>query len=249
MLKPVLELKEMNIFYAPDIALPDITLSPEESAHCVRVLRLGAGEKVRVIDGNGGYYHAVIAVPDAKHCKLTVTGAIAIQAQRNYSIHIAIAPTKNMERFEWFIEKSVEIGIDTITPLLCHHSERRVLKTDRLERLIISTMKQAVIPKHPMLHELTGFKEFVTKQGKNDTDLFIAHCEETDRRKLSDVCRPGRSTLVLIGPEGDFSPDEIELAISKEFIPVTLGGNRLRTETAGVLVCSYISALNDTYVV
>ena len=193
-----------------------ITLSPEESAHCVRVLRLGTGEKVQVIDGNGGYYNAVITLPDAKHCRLTVTDTIQKQAKRKYSIHIAIAPTKNMERFEWFIEKSVEIGIDIITPLLCHHSERRVLKTDRLERLIISTMKQAIVPVHPVLHELTGFKEFITKQGKNDTDLFIAHCEETDRKKLNEVCTPGKNTLVLIGPEGDFSPEEIRLALGSK---------------------------------
>jgi 16S rRNA (uracil1498-N3)-methyltransferase len=235
----------MNIFYAPDIVLPEITLSPEESAHCVRVLRLGMGEKVQVIDGNGGYYNAVITLPDAKHCKLTVTETIEKQEKRYYSVHIAIAPTKNMERFEWFIEKSVEIGINAITPLLCHHSERRVLKTDRLERLIISTMKQAIIPTHPILHELTGFKEFITKQGKNDTDLFIAHCEETDRIKLSEVCRPGKNTLVLIGPEGDFSPDEIRLATDHHFVPVSLGRNRLRTETAGIVACHTVNLCND----
>jgi 16S rRNA (uracil1498-N3)-methyltransferase len=235
----------MNIFYVPDIVLPEVTLSQEESAHCVRVLRLGAGEKVQVIDGNGGYYNAMIAVPDAKHCKLTITGIIEKQVQRNYSIHIAIAPTKNIERFEWFIEKSVEIGIDIITPLLCHRSERRVLKTERLERLIISTMKQAIIPAHPVLHELTGFKEFVTRQGNHDTDLFIAHCEETDRKKLSEVCRPGKNTIVLIGPEGDFSPDEIRLALGQPFIPVSLGQNRLRTETAGIVACHTVNLCND----
>ncbi len=227
----------MNIFYAPDIIPPEITLSPEESAHCVRVLRLGAGEKVQVIDGRGGYYNAVITLPDAKRCKLAVTETIEKQVPREYNIHIAIAPTKNMERFEWFIEKSVEIGIDTITPLLCHRSERRILKTGRLEKLIISTMKQAIIPIHPVLNELTGFKEFVTKREMKNEDLFIAHCEETDRKKLSDVCRPGRNTTVLIGPEGDFSPDEIRLALTHHFIPVSLGQNRLRTETAGIVAC------------
>jgi 16S rRNA (uracil1498-N3)-methyltransferase len=235
----------MNIFYSPDIVLPEITLSPEESAHCVRVLRLGTGEKVQVIDGNGGYYNAVITLPDARHCKLMVTETIKKQERRNYSVHVAIAPTKNMERFEWFIEKSVEIGIDTITPMLCHHSERRVLKTDRLERLIISTMKQAIIPTHPILHELTGFKEFIKKQGKNNTDLFIAHCEETDRKKLSEVCSPGKNTLVLIGPEGDFSPDEIRLALDHHFVPVSLGQNRLRTETAGVVACHTVNLVNE----
>jgi 16S rRNA (uracil1498-N3)-methyltransferase len=235
----------MKLFYAPDIVLTEITLSPEESAHCVRVLRLGAGEKVQVIDGKGGYYQAVIAVPDAKHCKLTVTGTIEKQAQRNYSIHIAIAPTKNIERFEWFIEKSVEIGIDTITPLLCHHSERKVLKTDRLERLIISTMKQAIITTRPVLHELTVFKEFMTRQSKNEADRFIAHCEETDRKKLSEVCRPGKNTLVLIGPEGDFSPAEIALAKDLGFVPVSLGNNRLRTETAGIIACHTVILQNS----
>jgi 16S rRNA (uracil1498-N3)-methyltransferase len=235
----------MNIFYAPDTVLPEVTLSPEESAHCVRVLRLGAGEKVQVIDGKGGYYNAVVAIPDAKHCRLTVTDTIEKPSQRNYSIHIAIAPTKNIERFEWFIEKSVEIGIDIITPLLCHHSERRVLKTDRLERLIISTMKQAIIPVHPLLHELTGFKEFIAAQANNDTDLFIAHCEEGDRKELSAVCRPGKNTLVLIGPEGDFSPDEIKLALGRQYIPVSLGQNRLRTETAGVVACHTVNLCNN----
>jgi 16S rRNA (uracil1498-N3)-methyltransferase len=235
----------MNIFYAPEVVIPEITLSPEESAHCVRVLRLGAGEKVQVIDGNGGYYNAVITIPDAKHCRLTVTETIKNQPQRNFSVHIAIAPTKNMERFEWFIEKSVEIGIDTITPLLCHHSERRVLKTDRLERLIISTMKQAIIPCHPVLHELTGFKEFVGQKAGNEADRFIAHCEETDRKELSNACRPGKNTIVLIGPEGDFSTDEIKLALRHQFVPVTLGSNRLRTETAGVVACHTVNLVNE----
>jgi 16S rRNA (uracil1498-N3)-methyltransferase len=235
----------MNLFYAPDIVFPEVVLSPEESAHCTRVLRLAAGEKVQVIDGNGGYYNAVIAVPDAKHCRLMITGTIEKQVRHDYSIHIAIAPTKNMDRFEWFIEKSVEIGIDIITPLLCHHSERRVLKTDRLERLIISTMKQAIIPTHPVLHELTGFKEFIAQQEKNVTDRFIAHCEDTDRKKLREVCRPGKNTLVLIGPEGDFSPDEIRLALSRQFLPVSLGQNRLRTETAGLVACHTVNLCND----
>lgn len=236
----------MNIFYAPDIVFPEITLSPEESAHCIRVLRLGRGEKVQVIDGRGGYYNAVIALPDARHCMLTITDTISKKQPRDYAIHIAIAPTKNMDRFEWFIEKSVEIGIDIITPLLCHHSERKVVKTDRLERLIISTMKQAVIPTHPVLNELTGFKEFVTTQHENDTDLFIAHCEETSRKMLGEVCRSRRNTVVLIGPEGDFSPDEIRLALKNNYIPVSLGQNRLRTETAGIVACHTVNLCNNT---
>jgi 16S rRNA (uracil1498-N3)-methyltransferase len=150
-----------------------------------------------------------------------------------------------MDRFEWFIEKSVEIGIDIITPLLCHHSERRVLKTERLEKLIVSTMKQAIVPVHPVLHELTGFKEFIAAQDKNETDLFIAHCGETDRKHLAGVCRPGINSLVLIGPEGDFSTEEIRMAQEHNFIPVSLGRNRLRTETAGIAACHTVSLCND----
>jgi 16S rRNA (uracil1498-N3)-methyltransferase len=150
-----------------------------------------------------------------------------------------------MDRFEWFIEKSVEIGIDTITPLLCHRSERRILKTDRLEKLIISTMKQAIIPTRPVLHELTGFKEFVIKEDTNNTDLYIAHCEETDRKKLVEACRPGKNTIVLIGPEGDFSPEEISFALRQKYTPVTLGRNRLRTETAGIVACHTVNLVNE----
>jgi 16S rRNA (uracil1498-N3)-methyltransferase len=236
---------EMNIFYAPDILLPDVTLSPEESAHCIRVLRLGAGAKVQLIDGKGGYYNAVVTLPDAKHCRLSVTETIESRAPRMYSVHIAIAPTKNMDRFEWFIEKSVEIGIDIITPLLCHHSERRVLKTDRLEKLIIATMKQAIIPGKPVLNELTSFKDFVGSIAHPGTNRFIAHCEETERETLQKVCRAGQDAVVMIGPEGDFSPEEVLSAINHGLVPVSLGRNRLRTETAGVVACNMINCLND----
>jgi 16S rRNA (uracil1498-N3)-methyltransferase len=236
----------MNIFYAPDVLLPDVTLSPEESAHCVRVLRLGAGAKVQLIDGKGGYYNAVVTLPDAKHCRLSVTETIESRTPRKFSVHIAIAPTKNMDRFEWFVEKSVEIGIDIITPLLCHHSERKVLKTDRLEKLIIATMKQAIIPNHPVLNELIGFKDFVRKQDRKNQDLFIAHCEETGRRNLIDTCTAGNNSVVMIGPEGDFSPEEIRMAIEHHFIPVSLGKNRLRTETAGIAACHTVNLVNET---
>ena len=133
----------MNLFYCPDILSHEALLSPGESAHCIRVLRLGKGEKVQVIDGKGGLFEAVIMLPDARQCRLEITGSTILPPARNFNLHIAIAPTKSIERFEWFIEKAVEIGIDTITPLLCQRSERRVLKTDRLQKLIIATMKQA----------------------------------------------------------------------------------------------------------
>jgi 16S rRNA (uracil1498-N3)-methyltransferase len=235
----------MNVFYCPDIASHEATLSPEESAHCIRVLRLGRGEKVQVIDGKGGYYAAEIADPDAKKCRLEILATLDHAKVRNYKIKVAIAPTKNLDRFEWFIEKSVEIGIDMITPLLCQRSERRVLKTDRLHKLILSTMKQAIIPFRPVLDELTAFNTFVVKPGVPKNNRFIAHCEDTGRKKLMEVCKASQDIVVLIGPEGDFAPEEISFATDHGFIPVSLGVNRLRTETAGVVACHTINILND----
>jgi 16S rRNA (uracil1498-N3)-methyltransferase len=236
----------MNIFYCPDIASGEAILSPEESAHCIRVLRLGQGEKVQVIDGKGGFYAATIAVPDAKKCRLEILETLEHRKARDYKIEVAIAPTKNMDRFEWFIEKSVEIGIDMITPLLCHRSERRVLKTDRLQKLILSSMKQAIIPYRPVLNELTVFKSYLANPGIPEYNRFIAHCEDTGRKKIQEVCKAGKDAVVLIGPEGDFAPEEIALAVKHGFIPVSLGVNRLRTETAGIVACNILNFINES---
>jgi 16S rRNA (uracil1498-N3)-methyltransferase len=235
----------MNIFYCPQVEANEAILSPGESAHCLRVLRLGLGEKVQVIDGHGGYYNAVIVEPDPKRCRLEILETIDHGKARNFRIHIAIAPTKNMDRFEWFIEKSVEIGIDIITPLLCHRSERRTLKTERLHKLIISTMKQAIIPTLPELNELTGFKDFVRADSGESVNRYIAHCEVTRENTLQKVCPAGHDAIILIGPEGDFSPEEIALAQENGFIPVSLGINRLRTETAGIVACHTVGLLNN----
>jgi 16S rRNA (uracil1498-N3)-methyltransferase len=234
----------LNIFYCPDIKFPEATLSPEESAHCIRVLRMGRGDRVQVIDGQGGYYNAIITDPDPGKCRIEMADPIQTDKARNYTVHIAIAPTKNMDRFEWFTEKSVEIGIDFITPLLCQRSERRVLKTDRLEKLIISTMKQAIIPWHPVLSELTPYRDFVSAMAKSSISRFIATCEHADRKFLRDACTAGKDTVVLIGPEGDFSPEEITLAVNLGFVPVSLGTARLRTETAGIVACHTVHMAN-----
>jgi 16S rRNA (uracil1498-N3)-methyltransferase len=235
----------MNIFFAPDINSPQVILSPEESAHCVRVLRLNEGEKVQLIDGKGGLYEAVVAEPDARRCMIEIIGTRQIHRTRDYTLHIAIAPTKNMDRFEWFVEKSVEIGVDTITPLLCQRSERRVLKTDRLHKLIISTMKQAMVLHQPVLNELTDYKKFMTGLPVSFKNRLIAHCEDTERKTLKDTLMPLSDVVVLIGPEGDFSPEEIKGAADKGFTPVTLGPNRLRTETAGIVACHAINLLME----
>jgi 16S rRNA (uracil1498-N3)-methyltransferase len=231
----------MHIFYAPDIVSGKAILSAEESAHCFRVLRLKAGDEVEVIDGQGGYFRAVIAGGDPKGCRLDITEGLPLPPARTGRIHIAIAPTKNMDRFEWFVEKAVEIGIDEITPLLCQRSERRVLKTDRLEKLVISTMKQAMVAKKPFLNELTPFEDLIRNTKGMDSDLYIAHCGAERVGLLRQLCRKDRSAMVLIGPEGDFAPAEIEKAIRSDFVTVSLGNNRLRTETAGIVACTILN--------
>ena len=235
----------MHIFYCPNIISNSATLSPEESVHCIRVLRLGKGDVVTLIDGKGGMFEAIISTTDAKQCQLEIIGSLPVPPARNFSLHIAIAPTKNMDRFEWFIEKAVEIGIDTITPLLCQRSERRVLKTDRLHKMIISTMKQAMVPYLPVLNELTDYKKLIEAFSGLTCSRFIAHCEESERKKLKNELTPGSDVIILIGPEGDFSPEEIKLATGNGFIPVSLGNNRLRTETAGIVACNTVSLTND----
>ena len=235
----------MYIFYAPHIISNEVILSPEESLHCVRVLRLIKGDRVHLIDGQGGMYDAVIVSPDAKSCRLEITGKIDHHKGRDFSLHIAIAPTKNLERFEWFIEKSVEIGIDIITPILCHRSERRTLRTDRLHKLIISTMKQAMVPYLPVLNELTEFDGFIDGLSGSLYNRFIAYCDESERKELREAVAPKANVIVLIGPEGDFTPGEIDIALAHGFIPVSLGKNRLRTETAGLVACHTVKLIND----
>jgi 16S rRNA (uracil1498-N3)-methyltransferase len=235
----------VNIFYCSDISTKNALLSQEESMHCVRVLRLKKGDRVHLINGKGGMFEAVISEPDVRQCRLEITGSFPVRPPRNFNLHIAIAPTKNIDRFEWFIEKAVEIGIDTITPLLCQRSERRTLKTERLHKLILSTMKQAMVRYLPVLNELTGFKSFNATLSGSHSNRFIAHCEDSDRKELGKVLSPVSDIIILIGPEGDFSPEEIKLAIDSGFIPVSLGQNRLRTETAGIVACHTVNLLNE----
>ena len=235
----------MNLFYCPDIPGDEALLSNDESFHCIRVLRLGKGDPVQVIDGKGGRFNAMITHPDARSCRLRILDTVKQESRRDFTVHIAIAPTKNMDRLEWFIEKAVEIGIDTITPLLCERSERRVLKTERIQKLIIATLKQAMVPFRPVLNELTAVHSFIASVPVHETSAFIAHCMNEEKSKLADVYRPGKNAVVLIGPEGDFTPSEIQYAIKNGFSAVTLGPNRLRTETAGLVACHTLNLLNE----
>ena len=235
----------MYLFYCPDI-LTRQTLSEEESAHCVRVLRYSVGDEILVTDGRGTTYTARITNPHPKHCEFEVLSSEKQQPHHSFHLHIAIAPTKNIERMEWAIEKCVEIGVDEITPLLCRFSERKQLRTDRLEKIILSAAKQSLTPYLPVLHELTPYDEFISSQPSAvSLQKFIAHCYKDEKRLLKDEIERGRDVLALIGPEGDFSEQEVAEALSLGFIPVSLGNSRLRTETAAVVACHTAVLVNE----
>ena len=234
----------MYLFYCPDIETKQ-TLSEEESAHCVRVLRYSAGDEILITDGKGTTYTARITNPQPKHCDFEILSAEKQEPHHKFHLHIAIAPTKNIERLEWAIEKCVEIGVDEITPLLCHFSERKQLRTDRLDKIILSAAKQSLTPYLPVLHDLTPYEGFVKEQAAKNQQNFIAHCYKEDKRVLKDEIQKGRDVLVLIGPEGDFSEQEVAQALALGFIPVSLGNSRLRTETAGVVACHTAVLVNE----
>ena len=238
----------MYLFYCPDIETKQ-TLSEEESGHCVRVLRYTAGDEILITDGKGTTYTARITNPHPKHCDFEILTREKQQPHHAFHLHIAVAPTKNIERLEWAVEKCVEIGVDEITPLLCRFSERKQLRTDRLEKIILSAAKQSLTPYLPVLHELTPYDEFIKAQRDNPHSAnrlkFIAHCYKEDKRVLKDEIVRGRDVLVLIGPEGDFSEQEIQSALSSGFVPVSLGNSRLRTETAAVVACHTAILMNE----
>ena len=234
----------MYLFYCPDIDIKH-TLSEEESAHCVRVLRYTAGDEILITDGRGTTYTARITNPHPKHCDFEIIASEKQEKHHAFHLHIAIAPTKNIERMEWAIEKCVEIGVDEITPLLCRFSERKQLRTDRLEKIILSAAKQSLTPYLPVLHELTPYDTFVREQAKLNQQNFIAHCYKDEKRFLKDEMELSRDVLVLIGPEGDFSEKEVADALALGFVPVSLGNSRLRTETAAVVACHTAVLLNE----
>ena len=233
----------MHIFYTPELSGKTYTLDETESKHCVRVLRLSKGDEITLVDGRGGFFTAEIADPNPKRCAVNVVKSELNFGLRKIEVHIAIAPTKNVERIEWFLEKATEIGIDRVTPLLCQHSERKEIKNERLEKVMVSAMKQSLKAYLPKLDELTKFNEFIKQPFEGQK--FIAYCEEQHRDLLKNVMELSKNYLILIGPEGDFSPEEIELAIAFGFLPVSLGDSRLRTETAGVVACHTLNLLNE----
>ena len=231
----------MQLFYAPNIS-SNSELPAEEAAHCVRVLRLSEGSEIQLTDGKGSFFKAVIASAHAKHCIVNIVEQTTPTPLWNFHLHIALAPTKNMDRTEWFTEKATEIGINEITCLRCEHSERKEVKMARLEKTAISAMKQSQKATLPTLHEMIPFKTFI-EQPFNGRK-FIAHCEKETKQELKTLYSPNENALILIGPEGDFSPEEIRLALAKGFEPISLGKSRLRTETAALAACHTLHVLN-----
>jgi len=232
----------MSLFYVPNLSTGNI-LPEEESQHAVKVLRLKVGDSITVVDGIGGFYNARITNPHPKHCAFEIIETVLESGKRDYKLHIAIAPTKNIERLEWFIEKATEIGIDEITPVICRFSERKIVKEERLEKIIVSAAKQSVKAYFPKLNSLCTFSELV--QNCSASHKFIAHCYDGDKKLLQAEVPKSADVLILIGPEGDFSTEEVQQALSFGFIPVSLGNSRLRTETAGVVACHTVAVVNQ----
>lgn len=224
----------MHVFYTPDIQT-STELPEEEAQHCVRVLRLTAGDEISLTDGKGNFYRAEISVATHKRCLVNIKETIYQEPLWDGHLHIAMAPTKNMDRNEWFAEKATEIGFDELTFLNCRFSERKVIKTERIEKILVSAIKQSLKARLPRLNEMTDFCTFIEKDFKGQK--FIADCYEGEKPLLKDVLTKGEDALVLIGPEGDFSEEEVKKAIEKGFVPISLGKSRLRTETAALVAC------------
>ncbi len=231
----------MHVFYTPDIETKR-ELPEEEAGHALRVLRLQTGDEVLLADGRGTFYRATVAETGNKRCLVNVIEAQPQERLWTGHLHIALAPTKNMDRTEWLVEKATEIGVDELSFVNCRYSERRVLKMERMEKIVVAAMKQSLKARLPILNGMTDFGSFV--EGQRTGQRFIAHCGRGEKVMLRDAIRRGEDALVLIGPEGDFSEAEVEQAVRLGFTPVSLGASRLRTETAALVACHLLNLMN-----
>jgi 16S rRNA (uracil1498-N3)-methyltransferase len=246
----------MNLFYAANIHPGSpLVLSEEESGHCIRVLRMKAGSTLYFTDGKGFFYKAVIVSDHPKKCTVNIIQTIPDHAKRNFHITVAMAPPKSNERFEWFLEKATEIGCDEIAPLKCIHSERTRINPERLNKVIVSALKQCLKSQLPVLSKLQDYETFILSVKQFNGQKYIAHIPELSTAEfpppnpngvlLQSVYKKGNNCIIAVGPEGGFSKAEIETAIENGFIPVSLGRSRLRVETAGIVACSIANALNQ----
>ena len=234
----------MQLFYAPEITLPRYTLSEEESKHCVRVLRMRPEDELHITDGRGNMYRCKVGDDNVKRCVVEVVETMANYEPLSYGLAMAVAPTKNIARYEWFLETATEVGITEIYPIECDHSERRQIKAEREEKVITAAVKQSLTAYHPTLRPLTRISEVVTMPF--DGNKFIAHCNDSigEREYLGRLIEKGGKNLILIGPEGDFSEDEITFALENGFKAITLVKERLRTETAALIATVITSTIN-----
>ena len=235
----------MQLFYNSEISIEtkQITFDKIESKHIVRVLRKKENDILKITNGKGYLFDVKISFANDKKCLADIIAVTEKKNPRNYYLHIAIAPTKNNDRMEWFLEKATEIGIDEITPIICKNSERRIVKLERFEKIIQSAMKQSLKFTLPKLNEPRKFSDFIIQN--LDGKICIAHCEKQEKKLLKSVIDASEKVTVLIGPEGDFSSDEINKALMKKIIPITLGKSRLRTETAALVAVNSVSFINE----
>lgn len=234
----------MQLFYNPNISEKDstFTFDKEESKHIIKVLRKNERDVVFITNGKGFLFEAEIQLASEKKCEVKIVKC-TFKESLPYKLHIAIAPTKMNDRIEWFLEKATEIGIHEITPIICSNSEQKFFKKERAEKIISTAMKQSLHFYLPKLNEAITFNEFISQN--NSDNLYIAHCEQTDKKSLKNLVKPNENYTILIGPEGDFSHQEINKAIAKKFQPVLLGDTRLRTETAGLFACITVALANN----
>lgn len=236
----------MIVFYCRDIEGDRVYLPEEEARHLLQVLRRQRGDAVRLTDGKGFWYEGIIEEAGKKNCVLRIESRWGEPARRPYRVHLAVAPTKSMDRYEWFLEKAAEIGVDRITPIWCQHGERAHLRLERLEKILQSAMKQSLQPFLVQLDEPISLKVLIEQQQDADTGRFIAYVDPTTQSPhLVEACSPGQDVIVLIGPEGDFSTEEVAFCLQAGFKQVSLGLNRLRTETAAVVAAHAIALRND----
>ena len=232
----------MHLFYTPDIKSKS-ELPEDEAGHAIRVLRLQPGDEIMLADGEGNFYRAAISTTNHKRCLVDILETLPQPPLWKGHLHLAMAPTKNMDRTEWCAEKATEIGFDELTFLNCRFSERKVIKTERIAKILVSAMKQSLKARLPKLNEMTAFDRFIEQPFKGQK--FIAHCYEGEKVLLKDALQAGEDALVLIGPEGDFSEEEVKKAIDKGFVPISLGSSRLRTETAALVACHLMNLKNQ----
>jgi 16S rRNA (uracil1498-N3)-methyltransferase len=231
----------MHIFYTPDISGIQYRFNEDESKHAIRVLRLNEGDQVTLVDGKGNLFNARIADPNPKRCEVLVEEVIKEFEKRNYNLHIAISPLKNADRFEWFLEKATEIGIDTITPLICNRTEKKGFNLDRCYRIVESAMKQSIKAYRPVINQPVNFPNFIKN---TEAPVKIIACCEGERVTIDKVYKSGEDVVILIGPEGDFTPEEIETSLNADYKTITMGNSRLRTETAGLVAVQTINFIN-----